>query len=103
MYTYQDTKFSLAIGLVDKHKRIKNMPDQAEISRYFRISGKTVKRAIGSGEDEEADEKTEVLGFHLCTKDDRKYFYDLRDLNTAHLDKVWSYLYCLDDPESVKF
>ena len=79
------------------------MPAKGELSRYFHISGKTVKRAIGEGEDEEADEKTDVLGFHQCNEDDQKYFYDLRDLNTAHLDKVWQYMYCLDDPESVEF
>ena len=67
----------MAIGLVDKFKRVDKTPSLENIGRYFRIQAKTIKRAINEDEDEDADEVKQEVGFHQCSIDDMKYFYDL--------------------------
>lgn len=42
------------------------------------------------------------LGLHRCTEADRLLFNPSVDLNSQGAENIWSQLYCLDDPTSVK-
>ena len=64
VYSYQDTHFAVAVGLIDQYKRLTKMPTNEEISRYFKISGQTIRRAVDIDDDEEADAVLTNVGFH---------------------------------------
>ena len=102
VFSFDDTHFALAIGLVDKNKRLGKMPSASELERYFKFSARATTRALEDVNDESDALKVD-LGLHLCTDEDKTYFYELTDLNTAGVEKIWDQLFCIDDPASLKF
>ena len=64
VYSYEDTHFAIAIGLVDQYKRPSKMISSGEESKYFKITGWTTKRAVSGDDDKEADAVKSEVGFH---------------------------------------
>ena len=100
IYTYKDTNFAVAFGLVDKSYRPIHMPNQSDLARYFTVEVNAVTR-ISDDKDADADEQS--IAIRPCTESDKAYFYDFKDLNTHGIEQAWENLLCVTNPTLVKF
>ena len=99
VYTYKDTNFALAFGIVDKNFNPVKMPSTVDLLSHFSIQTGTESRS----DDLSKSSVKQNSGIHLCTQDDKKYFYEFVDMDTQGIDRIWENLFCLDDPTTIKF